>query len=63
MIEEAPSHNSKCPSEREPYYQATGSEPEPPPWGEEILNNGGQLVYSYVPQHSVPYVIYINLFC
>jgi len=55
MIEETLKHVEKCPSEREPYYQATGNEPEPPPWGEEILNNGGHHIYNYVPQHSVPY--------
>lgn len=62
MVEEALKHINQCPRERESYYQASGTEPEPPPWGEEILNNGGQLIYNYTPQHSVPYVTYSNLF-
>ena len=62
MALETQRHIEKCPVEREPYYQTTGTEPEPPPWGEEILNNGDQLIYNYVPHHSVPYVILNSLF-
>ena len=56
MAAVAPKHVTKCLPEREPYYQATGCEPEPSPWGDEILNSGGDLIYCYVPENNAPYV-------
>lgn len=49
-------HLLKCPPDREPYYQATGTEPEPSPWGDEVLKSGGELVYCYIPESIAPYV-------
>ena len=56
MSEMNPRHTSKCPAQRESYYETNGTEPEPAPWGEEILNSGGKLIYNYLPQNSVPFV-------
>lgn len=57
MAVATPKHILKCLSEREPYYQATGTEPEPSPWGDEVLKSGGDLVYCYIPESTAPYVI------
>lgn len=56
MAQVTPKHILKCPTEREPYYQATGTEPEPSPWGDEVLKSGGELVYCYIPESTAPYV-------
>ena len=56
MASVVPKHITNCPKSREPYYEATGCEPEPSPWGDEILTSGGDLVYCYVPENSAPYV-------
>ena len=56
MAVATPKHILKCLSEREPYYQATGTEPEPSPWGDEVLKSGGDLVYCYIPESTAPYV-------
>lgn len=29
-------------------------------WGEEILESGGELVYCYSPEHTVPYVSFFD---
>ncbi|XP_046456232.1 cytosolic carboxypeptidase 2-like isoform X2 [Daphnia pulex] len=55
MAVATPKHILKCLSEREPYYQATGTEPEPSPWGDEVLKSGGDLVYCYIPESTAPY--------
>ena len=57
MAVATPKHTLKCLPEREPYYQATGTEPEPSPWGEDVLKSGGELVYCYIPESTAPYVI------
>lgn len=50
-----PKHIVQCLAEREPYYQATGTEPEPSPWGDDVLKSGGDLVYCYIPESAAPY--------
>lgn len=57
-----PKHIVQCLAEREPYYQATGTEPEPSPWGDDVLKSGGDLVYCYIPESAAPYVILSILF-
>ncbi len=31
-------------------------EPEPAPWGDKILSNGGELIYYYPLENAAPYV-------
>lgn len=57
MAVATPKHIVTCLAEKELYYQATGTEPEPSPWGDEVLKSGGDLVYCYILESTVPYVI------
>lgn len=51
MASMAPKHITQCPPTREPYYQSTGTEPEPSPWVPTLLllylNNLFYLQYNH----------------